>query len=100
MENSSQLSSAEKIPLTINAWKTKLLDLTKRNRALSFKPQKVSTVSVIDEQATEIFRLLCLLNKNLKFKAKPEDEIEQKPPESNDPDERPELLAESKAVEP
>lgn len=73
MENSlSSPASIQKISLTINAWKSKLLDLTKRNRALNFKPNKVSTVTIIDEQATEIFRLLCLQNKSLKFKAKPE----------------------------
>jgi very-short-patch-repair endonuclease len=72
MDNISQTSFTGRIPLTINAWKTKLLDLTKRNRALNFKPHKVSTVSVVDEQATEIFRLLCLENRSLKFKAKPE----------------------------
>ena len=60
------------VALTINAWKSKLLDLTKRNRALNFKPNKVSTVSIIDEQATEIFRFLCVECKSLKFKAKPE----------------------------
>lgn len=72
-ENTTSPSSvSQKIPLTINAWKSKLLDLTKRNRALNFKPNKVSTVTIVDEQATEIFRLLCLPNKSLKFKAKPE----------------------------
>lgn len=74
MENLSQTSNlTQKILLTIGAWKTKLLDLTKRNRALNFKPNKVSTVTIIGERATEVFKLLCLQNKNLKFKAKPED---------------------------
>ena len=30
-------------------WRRKLLDLTKRNRALNFKPAKVSTIAVVDE---------------------------------------------------
>jgi superfamily I DNA and/or RNA helicase/very-short-patch-repair endonuclease len=78
MENLSQISDlTQKIVLTIGAWKTKLLDLTKRNRALNFKPNKVSTVTIVDEHATEIFKLLCLQNKNLKFKAKPEDPVEK-----------------------
>ena len=62
----------DKIEFTINAWKSKLLDLTKRNRALNFKPNKVSTVTLVDEHPPEIFRLLCLRNKALKFKAAPE----------------------------
>jgi very-short-patch-repair endonuclease len=77
MKNYSQAASSKgKIDFTINAWKTKLLDLTKRNRALNFKPQKVSTVTIIDEQAAEVFKLLCLLNKSLKFK--PKDETQEK----------------------
>lgn len=75
----------QKIPLTINVWKSKLLDLTKRNRALNFKPNRVSTVSVTDEQATEIFRLLCVECKSLKFKARletPEEAARRKAKES------------------
>ncbi len=72
LENTVSSNVNQKIPLTINAWKSKLLDLTKRNRALNFKPNKVSTVTVVDEQATEIFRLLCVKCRSLKFKAKPE----------------------------
>lgn len=62
----------EKVDFTIGAWKSKLLDLTKRNRALSFKSNKVSTVAIVDEYAAEIFRMLCLRGKSLKFKAAPE----------------------------
>lgn len=69
---SSTANATEKIALTINAWKSKLLDLTKRNRALNFKPNKVSTVSIVDEQPAEIFRLLCLQGKSLKFEPVPE----------------------------
>lgn len=76
MDANAQVNN-ERINLTLNAWKTKLLDLTKRNRALNFKPQKVSTVTIVDEQASEIFRLLCILNKSLKFKAKPETQTKQ-----------------------
>jgi very-short-patch-repair endonuclease len=73
----------EKVDFTINAWKSKLLDLTKRNRALNFKPNKVSTVSIVDELAPEIFRLLCLQNKALKFKAAAESTAASKLPDSN-----------------
>ena len=58
----------EKLSATINAWKGKLLDLSKRNRALNFKVNKVSTVTIVDELPTEIFRLLCREKKSLKFK--------------------------------
>lgn len=52
---------------TVNFWKSKLLDLTKRNRALNFKINKVSTVTIVDEQPSEIFKLLSLQGKSLKF---------------------------------
>ncbi len=64
----------ERLLATINAWKSKLLDLSKRNRALSFKINKVSTVTIVDELPTEIFRLLCREKKSLKFK--PSDKTE------------------------
>ena len=66
----------ERFLATVNAWKSKLLDLTKRNRALNFKINKVSTVTIVDELPTEIFKLLCGQKKSLKFK--PSDEPETK----------------------
>lgn len=64
----------ERLLKTVNAWKSKLLDLSKRNRALNFKVNKVSTVTIVDELPTEIFRLLCREKKSLKFS--PSDEAE------------------------
>jgi very-short-patch-repair endonuclease len=61
------LSQNERFTITINNWKSKLLDLSKRNRALNFKINKVSTITVVDEQPSEIFKLLCLQGKSLKF---------------------------------
>lgn len=58
----------ERFIATVNAWKSKLLDLSKRNRALNFKVNKVSTVSIVDELPVEIYKLLCLQGKTLKFK--------------------------------
>ncbi|MGB7070543.1 MAG: DUF3320 domain-containing protein [Pyrinomonadaceae bacterium] len=58
----------ERIQKTVNIWKNKLLDLTKRNRALNFKINRVSTVTIIDKLPAVIFRLLCLQKKSLKFR--------------------------------
>ena len=66
----------ERLSATINAWKSKLLDLSKRNRALNFKINKVSTVTIVDELPTEIFRLLCREKISLKFN--PSNEPEEK----------------------
>lgn len=67
----------DKVRFTIDAWKRKLLDLSKRNRALNFKPNKVSTVTMLDEKSVEFFRLLCVEGKTLGFEPKPESENEE-----------------------
>lgn len=70
------MTQNERFLATFNAWKSKLLDLSKRNRALNFKINKVSTVTIVDEMPVEIFKLLCGQKKSLKFK--PSDEPEAK----------------------
>lgn len=52
----------------IKNWQLRLLDLSKRNRALNFKPSKVSTVTVVDEQPIEVFRHLCLEGRTMRFR--------------------------------
>lgn len=64
----SSITQNERVLTTVNAWKNKLLDLTKRNRALNFRINKVSTVTIVDELPAEIFNLLCLQKKSLKFR--------------------------------
>lgn len=61
------LTQNERFTITINNWKGKLLDLSKRNRALNFKVNKVSTVTIVDEEPSQIFKMLCLQEKSLKF---------------------------------
>src|SRR5579859_533634 len=57
---------------SIDYWKRSLLDLTHRNRALNFKPARVSTIVIVDEQPAEVFRELCLNRGSMKFKPAPE----------------------------
>jgi very-short-patch-repair endonuclease len=64
-----------RLTASIDAWKRKLLDLSKRNRALNFRPTKVSTVAIVDEHPAEIFKLLYLAEREMRFKA-----IESPPP--------------------
>jgi very-short-patch-repair endonuclease len=54
---------------SIENWKRKLLDLTKRNRALNFKVNKVSTVTIVDEQPAEVFRQLYIQERQMRFGA-------------------------------
>jgi very-short-patch-repair endonuclease len=70
----STLPLPDRIAAAIDLWKRNLLDLSKRNRALNFKPAKVSTVTVVDEQPAEAFRHLYLRERAMRFKAAPEEE--------------------------
>lgn len=56
-----------RIAATINNWKRKLLDISKRNRALSFRPTKVTTVRIVDEQPAEVFRQLYIQERAMRF---------------------------------
>jgi len=59
----------DRVHAAIDNWKRKLLDLTKRNRALNFKVSKVSTVTIVDELAPEVFRHLYLNERPMRFRA-------------------------------
>jgi hypothetical protein len=52
----------------LDYWRKRLLDLTKRNRALNFKPTKVSTVTIVDEQPVEVYRHLCIDGRPMRFR--------------------------------
>lgn len=68
----SDRSVVRRVAASADNWKRKLLDLTKRNRALNFRPAKVATVAIVDEQPAEIFRQLYLREGTMRFKAAPE----------------------------
>lgn len=44
-----------------------------RNQALNFRPKKVSTIAVVDEQPAEVFRQLYLRELGMRFKAASEE---------------------------
>jgi very-short-patch-repair endonuclease len=58
-----------RIAAALDNWKRKLLDLSKRNRALNFRMTRASTVAIVDEQPAEVFRRLYLLEKRMRFAA-------------------------------
>lgn len=64
----------QRIALSIDNWKRKLLDLTKRNRLLHFRTTKVSTIAVVDELPAEVFRRLYISERAMRFRAVPKDE--------------------------
>jgi very-short-patch-repair endonuclease len=58
-----------RIAAALDHWKRRLLDLSKRNRALNFRMTRASTVAIVDERPEEVFRRLYLLEKRMKFQA-------------------------------
>src|SRR6266480_2266069 len=73
-----------RVAAALDHWKRRLLDLSKRNRALNFRPTKVSTVPIVDEQPAEVFRHLYLRGGVMRFRQRPEPEaaLDKTPPES------------------
>src|SRR5690242_4362126 len=60
-------SSPARLLAAGEAWKRKLIDLAKRNRALNFRPTKLSTVAIVDEKPAEVFRQLVLQEQPMRF---------------------------------
>ncbi len=66
----------------IKHWKQKLIDLSKRNRLLNFRPTKVTTIRVIDEIPSEVYKLIVIDNVSMGFLPVASHEKEDK--EKND----------------
>src|SRR6266404_6772456 len=92
LDNPNSASDNDRVKASIENWKRKLLDLTKRNRALNFKVNKVSTITIVDEQPAEVFRHLYIQERAMRFKAAP-DKDEQVGSISNEPAPETEVLA-------
>jgi very-short-patch-repair endonuclease len=76
---SDSAAPVDRVGAAVESWKRKLIDLTRRNRALNFRMNKVSTVAVVDEHPAEAFRQLYLREVALRFKAAPEPEAAPAP---------------------
>ncbi|HEX2078650.1 MAG TPA: DUF3320 domain-containing protein [Longimicrobium sp.] len=59
----------DRVAAALENWKRRLLDLSKRNRALNFRMTRSSTVAIVDERAAEVFRRLYLAEKAMRFQA-------------------------------
>lgn len=59
---------ANAVTVRLGRWKQKLIDQTLRNPLLNFRPTKVTTISVVDEKPTEVFRILHVNGKPMTFK--------------------------------
>src|SRR5688500_5987905 len=54
--------TSERVQAQIRRWANDLIDLSKRNTSLFYKPLKRSTVEIVSPEAAEILRLLPPLN--------------------------------------
>lgn len=60
----------------IEAWKNKLIDLSRRNRLLNFKPTKVTTIKIIKTIPSDIFKSMVNDRKSFDFLSNDEDNEE------------------------
>jgi DNA polymerase III delta prime subunit len=51
----------------IRKWRDKLIDLSKRNRLLNFRPTKVTTIRITDELPSEILSILAIEKEGMEF---------------------------------
>ena len=61
------LSSNSFLKLRIEDWKSRLIDLSKRNRLLYFKPSKRGSLSISHPDMVTIFNKLVLRKRKLEF---------------------------------
>jgi len=52
----------------LDRWKQKLIDQTLHNPLLNFKPSKLTTISVVDGNPSEVFRTLQIQGKSMTFR--------------------------------
>ena len=60
--------TSQLVDANLDHWKRKLLDLSKRNRLLNFKPSRVSTITVVDELPAAVFRILAGNGQQMRFR--------------------------------
>ena len=68
-------TNLEKLDKKIETWKNKLIDLSRRNRLLNFRPTKVTTIKIIDEIPSEVFKSMVSENKSFHFLPKENDDL-------------------------
>lgn len=69
----------------LRIWKDKLIDLSKRNRLLNFRATKVTTVRIIDEIPSEIFKIVVIDKSSMKFKHIISDEDKESSQDETEP---------------
>jgi very-short-patch-repair endonuclease/DNA polymerase III delta prime subunit len=70
-----ELNKTEVFNTKLAAWKNKLIDLSRHNRLLNFRPTKASTIKITDEIPSEVFNSLVIQNKSFYFLPREEDDL-------------------------
>lgn len=70
-KTSDSISPAEqqRLHATIENWKRKLLDVSKRNRSLNFRPLRSSNVSIVESSSKDVFSKLWIDGVSMRFVA-------------------------------
>jgi len=69
----------------LEAWRRKLLDLTRRNRLLSFRPPRRTGVRIVDEVPSELYRLVAVEGRTMRFLPREEARGPRPAPAGPDP---------------
>jgi hypothetical protein len=54
--NTAVIGMPKTVETKLDHWKTKLIDLSKRDKMISFRPAKRTSIHIIDELPAEIFK--------------------------------------------
>lgn len=54
----------------IESLRDKLLDMSLRNKLLNFKPKKVETIEIVDENISSLYNIIVLKSHNMRFYSK------------------------------
>lgn len=57
----------------LEEWKRRLIDLSRRNRLIHFRPSKASSLRIFDEHPPEILRLVAVQGASMGFAPRPQD---------------------------
>ncbi|MEQ9398187.1 MAG: DUF3320 domain-containing protein [Longimicrobiales bacterium] len=77
--------TSDRIGNRLNHWKRQLIDLTRRNRLLNYRPTSASTVEIVDEDPHQIYRQL-IGGEVFTFDPVPDPEAEEEGKEKDDGD--------------
>jgi very-short-patch-repair endonuclease/DNA polymerase III delta prime subunit len=71
----ADVPSFDRLKYKLDNWKRQLIDLTRRNRLLNYRPTRATTIEIVDEVPQQVLRQL-LDGERFRFDPRPEPEAE------------------------